>query len=163
MINKKYLLYSLLLISFLLSACASTPKGYKGTTYPPTEQIEAIFQMSQSPASCRVIANMFATMPAKMTTGAFSEKISAEAKSKGADLMLIGQSRQSETESSLSYSYYGLDREYNVNEWPGWSFGLDDWAEQGNWETIGYDEWMQKDVHFDYPIVMQMVFIRCQQ
>jgi len=148
---------------FLLSACASSDNGYTGSKYPPTGQVETIFQVAQSPASCRVFAHVFATMPADMTTQDFSERVAAEAKSKGADLMLIGQSRQSTTESSLNYAYYGPDREYNVKEWPGWSFGFDEWAEQGNWATIGYDEWTRADVHYDYPIVMQVVFLRCQE
>lgn len=125
--------------------------------------VETIFQVSQSPSTCRVFAHLFVTMPEGMTTRDFSDRIAAEAKSKGADLMLIGQARQCTTESSLNYAYYGPDREYSVREWPGWSYGFEEWADQGSWATVGYDEWQKGDVHFDYPVVMQVVFLRCQE
>jgi len=148
---------------FLLFACASPDLDYTGEKYSPTDQVVPIFQVSQAQPSCRVFAPLFATMPANMVTSDFAAQISEEAKSKGADMMLIGQSRQCATESSLNYSYYGPDREYLVNQWPGWSFGLDEWGEQGNWASIGYDKWTKTDVHYDYPIILQVAFLRCQQ
>jgi hypothetical protein len=148
---------------FLLSACASSDSGKSTIQYPPTDQVAPIFQINQAPASCRVFAHLFATMPANMTTSEFTARISEEAKASGADMMLIGQSRQCTTESSLNFSYYGPDREYAINEWPGWSFGFNEWGKQGNWASIGYDEWLRSDVHYDYPIVLQVVFLRCRQ
>ena len=161
--NMRFLLCQMAVAVFLLSACASTEPVGKSIQYPATDQVEPIFQISQAPASCRVFAHLFATMPANMRTSDFATRISDEAKSSGADMMLIGQSRQCTTESELNYTYYGPDREYRVNEWPGWSFGFDEWGEQGNWANIGYADWMKSDVHYDYPIVMQVVFLRCQQ
>lgn len=161
--NKQLMLCFMAVVVFLLSACASSDSGDITVKYPPTVQVAPIFQISQAPASCRVFAHLFATMPANMTTSDFASRISEEAKSWGAEMMLIGQSRQCTTESSLNYSYYGPDREYGINEWPGWSFGFDEWGEQGNWANIGYDEWLKSDVHYDYPIVMQVVFLRCGQ
>ncbi len=163
MINKQSSLCFIAVAVYLLSACASSEQGSKVAQYPPTDQVTPVFQINQASASCRVFAHLFATMPANMTTIDFAARISEEAKSSGADMMLIGQSRQCTTESSLNYSYYGPDREYGVNEWPGWSFGFDEWGEQGDWASIGYDEWLENDIHYDYPIVMQVVFLRCQQ
>jgi len=131
--------------------------------YPPTDKVETIFQISQAPASCRVFAHLFATMPANMTIGEFAARAVEEAKSKGAEMMLVGQARQCTTDSSLSFTYYGPDREYLVSEWPGWSYGFEQWGEQGNWAGIGYNEWRDDTIHYDYPIVMQLVFLRCRQ
>jgi hypothetical protein len=102
-------------------------------------------------------------MPANMTTSDFAARISEEAKSRGADMMLIGHSRQCTTESSLSFTDYGPDREYPVAEWPGWNFGFKEWGKQGDWASIGYNEWMNGDIHYDYPIVMQVVLLRCRE
>ena len=165
MINKYSMLCLMAAVVFLLSACASSDDSVSKAMlqYPATDKVEPIFQMSQAPASCRVFSHLFATMPARMTTNDFAARIVEEAKSNGADMMLVGQSRQCTTESSLTYDYYGPDREYSVREWSGWSFGFDEWGEQGNWANIGQDEWRKSDVLYDYPIVIQVVFLRCQQ
>lgn len=157
------MLYLMAFAFFLLSACASSKSGQQATQYPPTDQVESIFQISQASPSCRVFSHVFATIPPKMTMSEFAGKVASEAKSKGADMMLIGQSRECTTESSLTYTYYGPHREYGVKEWPGWSFGFDEWSEQGDWASIGYNEWMDSNIHYDYPIVMQVVFLRCRQ
>lgn len=155
----------MLVLAFaLLGGCASSDSGYSGRQYPPTDRVKPIFQVSQAPDSCRVFAHLFATMPAGMTTGDFSSHTAEEAKQRGADLVLIGQSRQCTTGSSLNYTYYGPDREYMVRDWPGWSFGFNEWEEQGNWAGIGYEEWMNSvDINYDYPIVMQVVLLRCRE
>lgn len=155
-----YLLMAL--VVFFVFGCASAGPDRDVFQYPATENVTPIFQLNQALDSCRIFAHLFATMPANMTTSDFAESISGEAKSRGADMMLIGQSRQCTTETSLNYSYYGPDMEYKVKEWPGWSFGFSEWGEQGSWASIGYDEWMDSDVHYDYPLILQAVFLRCQ-
>jgi len=161
--NKQFMLSLLAVAVFLLSACASSDTGPAGIRYPPTEQVEPIFQISHAPGSCRVFAHLFATMPATMAMSDFAGRISEEAKSRGADMMLIGRSRQCTTESSLSFTDYGPDREYTVAEWPGWSFGFKEWGKQGDWASIGYNEWMDSEIHYDYPVVMQVVLLRCRE
>ncbi len=152
----------LLLVLSLLTACASSDSGVRGMTYPPTDKVEPVFLKSQIPDACRVFAHLFVTMPARYTGQDFVKEVSSEAKSKGADMVLIGQSRQCTTETELKFTYYGPDREYTIKEWPGWNFGFEEWEEQGEWAGIGYREWGNSNVSFDYPIVMQVVFLRCQ-
>ena len=147
----------------LMSACASSNIDHSSTKYQPTGQVETIFQVSKVPQSCRVSAHLFVTMPASMTTSAFGERVGEEAKGKGADVILIGQARQSVSESSLDFAYYGPLREYSIRDWSGWSYGLDEWSEQGSWTPLGYNEWIRGDVHYDYPTVMQAAFLRCQK
>jgi hypothetical protein len=152
----------LLLVLSLLTACASSDSGVQGKTYPPTDKVEPVFLKSQIPDSCRVFAHLFVTMPAGYTGQDFVKEVSAEAKSKGADMILIGQSRQCTTDTELKFTYYGPDREYRISEWPGWNFGFEEWEEQGEWAGIGYQEWGNSSVRFDYPIDMQVVFLRCR-
>ncbi len=147
----------------LLGACASSDKNHIGDRYEPTSKAETIFQVSQVPKSCRVFAHLFATMPAAMTTQEFGSRVEEEAKAKGADLILIGQARQSTSTSSIDFAYYGPASEYSIQEWSGWRFALDEWSAQGSWTTLGYSEWMHGNVHFDYPAVVQAAFLRCQQ
>lgn len=162
MMRKQILLCLLAAGVFLLSSCAGSDVGNTGMQYPPTDKVETLFQTSQAPASCRVFAHLFATMPANMLTSDFAASLEEEAKSKGADMLLVGHSRQCTTGSDLEFSYYGPDREYGIREWPGWSYGFEEWGEQGSWASIGYDEWTQSGVHYDFPVIMQVVFLRCQ-
>jgi len=153
---------AVLAMASFFTGCGSHEPRYTGKEYPPTDKVETVFQKNQVPESCRVFAHLFVTMPARYTGSEFVEAVSAEAKAKGADMMLIGQARQCTTESSLAFTYYGPDREYRIRDWPGWGFGFEDWEEQGDWASIGYEEWGAGTVHYDYPIIMQVVFLRCQ-
>lgn len=146
----------------LLNGCASDDTAVHSIKFPPTEKVEAVFQKNRIPESCRVFAHLFANMPAGYTGQQFVDAVSGEAKSKGADMMLIGHSRQCTTETDLSFKYYGPGREYKIRDWPAWSYGFEDWQEQGAWASIGYKEWGNGEVHYDYPILMQVVFVRCQ-
>ncbi|MDH3330060.1 MAG: hypothetical protein OEM01_12575 [Desulfobulbaceae bacterium] len=146
----------------ILTGCGSHDNNVQSIEYPPTDRVEAVFQKNRVPDSCRVFANLYATMPAGYTGQQFVEAVSDEAKSKGADMILIGHARQCTTESELDFTYYGPDREYKIREWPGWSYGFEEWQEQGEWTAIGYKEWGNSEVCYDYPILMQVVFVRCQ-
>jgi hypothetical protein len=147
----------------MLSACAGGETGYSGITYPETDKVVPVFQKSRVPDSCRVFAQLFATMPAGYSGADFVAAVSQEARSKGAEMMYIGQSRQCTTETSLTYTYYGPEQEYPIRDWPGWNYGSSQWQEQGEWCSIGYLEWGDSEVRFDYPVVMQVAFLRCRQ
>lgn len=146
----------------LLAACASSNQTANNIQYPPTEQVTPIFQIGQAPESCRVFSHLFANMPAKMSTVDFAEKVMGEARANGADMLLLGQSRQCRDDSLPAYSYFGPAHEYRVTDWTGWSFGSEKWGEQGSWANIGYDEWTKNDVYYDYPVIMQAAFLRCR-
>ena len=149
-------------VSALLTACVSSDPNAGGVHYAPTDKVEAVFQKNLIPDSCRVFAQLFVTMPARYTGQDFVKEVSAEAQSKGADMMLVGQSRQCTTATGMNFTYYGPDREYRIREWPGWNFGFEEWQAQGEWTGMGYKEWGNGSVCYDYPIVMQVVFLRCQ-
>lgn len=146
----------------ILTGCGSKDNAVHSIQYPPTDKVETVFQKSGIPDSCRVFAHLFANMPAGYTGQQFVEAVSDEARSKGADMILIGHSRQCTTETELNFTYYGPGREYRIREWPAWSYGFEDWHEQGAWANIGYKEWGNSSIHYDYPVLMQVVFVRCQ-
>lgn len=156
-------IFCIIVACFLfLSGCGSSGKTAQTLQYPPTDKVETVFQKQRIPASCRVFAHLLVDMPAGYTGQQFVAAVEEEAKSKGADMILIGQSRQCTTETDLKFKYYGPDREYKINEWPAWSYGFNEWHEQGAWANIGYDEWGNSEIYYDYPILMQVVFLRCQ-
>ncbi|HBI15733.1 MAG TPA: hypothetical protein DDY20_09510 [Desulfobulbaceae bacterium] len=146
----------------VLAACAGKETSPSGISYPPTDKVESLFRLAQVPEQCRVFAQLFVTLPAQHTGQQFVEAISTEAQARGADMMLIGQSRQSNTVSELAFTYYGPDREYRINDWPGWNFGFEEWRKQGAWANIGYEEWGNGQVRFDYPVVLQVALLRCR-
>jgi hypothetical protein len=146
----------------LLSACSGKGEVCQVATYPPTDKVASVFQRAQVPEQCRVFAQLMATLPAQQTGAQFVENLTAEAKAKGADMMLIGQSRQCTSGADLAFTYFGPDHEYKISDWPGWSFGYEEWQGQGFWANIGYKEWGDASVRFDYPVLIQVAFLRCQ-
>lgn len=151
---------------FFLSACggkAVDPAAFKGRAYPPTTDIKYIFQAAQAPSNCRVFAEALVTLPAGVHGEVIREQFEAEAKSRGADMVLLGQSRQMDDDEGLTFVYYGPKKEYICTEkWCGWKYGYDVWEEQGEFVNIGYKEWGNQNVQFEYPVMLQAAFLRCQ-
>lgn len=160
--GKNTIFWVLLGTLVLAAGCGSHDSKEMVNPYSQTQQVQVVFQKSRIPASCRLFSQLFVTLPAHSSGQEMAEVINTEAKSKGADMVLIGQSRQCTSESDLSFTCYGPDREYSIGDWPGWDFGYDDWQDQGEWIGIGYNEWGNPDVRFDYPVMLQVAFVRCQ-
>lgn len=154
------------LLLFLLGGCGGKDTditAYKGAIYPPTSKIEYIFQSGQAAQECRVFAELLITLPAGADGKLIKQKIEEEAKARGAQTVLIGQSRQMEDDEGYSFIYYGPEKEYLCNEqWCGWKYGYDAWEEQGEFVNIGYQEWGNPNVRLDYPVMLQAVFLRCR-
>ena len=162
MLNKIFILCYLVVIVCLFGACSGhDTTSYAGKQYDPTEKVEAVYQTGQIPKSCRVTAHILVNIPSKFSGQDSANAIADEAKLRGADMVLVGQSRQSEDEKPLTFTYYGPVQEYGISQWTGWSFGYDEWEDQGEWVNIGYTEWGNSSVEFDYPIMMQLAFLRC--
>jgi len=135
---------------------------YKGPKYPPTSQIAVAFHSTQVPKSCRVFAEALAQLPAQLTGRDIERIVFAEAGKRGADRVLIGQSRQGD-DKGTRFLYYGPDKEYLCSEQCGdWKFGYDIWEKQGEWVNIGYKEWGKAEVRYDAPLVMQIALLQCR-
>lgn len=135
---------------------------YTGKVYPPTNKVAVAFQPSQVPRNCRVFAEVLAQLPPKQTGKDIEHTLLNEAGKRGADQILVGQSRQGD-EKNARFLYYGPDREYLCSDQcGGWKFGYDLWEKQGEWVSIGYKEWGKSEDRYESPLVMQIVMLKCQ-
>ena len=136
-----------------------------GTTYPATVSVQTIFEPEQAPAACTVFAHLLVWTPADINGKSLAQAVEKEAMRYGADLLLIGRSRQAkEEEEQVTFVYYGPDQAYNCKDrWCGWKFGYEEWVSQGSWATVGYEEWDKNEAWLSTPLVIQAAFLRCQQ
>ncbi|WP_028579488.1 hypothetical protein [Desulfogranum japonicum] len=157
------ILVTLLMTPIFFSACSfSTKNNYAGIHYPPTENIQTVFQYTQAPDQCRVFAEVLVTIPPETTGDTMANLIKNEARSKGADVLLVGQTRQSKDDDDLEFLYLGPKREYNCKEeWVGWKSGFSKWEDQGEWVNIGYNEWGKSSIRYAEPLIMQIAMLRC--
>ncbi len=148
----------------LLAGCGGkNPHTHRGKKYQPTKTAIPSFQPQKIPVSCNVFAHLLVWLPENSSGKTIAQWVETEAQLLGANRLLIGGSRQAEDDEGLQFVYYGPEREYNSRErWFGWKFGHEEWTEQGEWVTLGYKEWGNADISFNYPIVMQAAFLRCQ-
>jgi hypothetical protein len=83
--------------------------------------------------SCRVFAESLVQLPANMTGKDIENAVLAEAQGRGADQVLIGQTRQSEDDAGLRFLYYGPAHEYLcAGQCDGWKFGYNLWEKLGH-------------------------------
>ncbi len=137
-------------------------KSYKGITYFPTEKVVPTFQARQVPVSCRVFAHLLVHIPEGFTGKDIAQAVETEAMERGADMLLIGGTRQANDEQGPTFSYYGPAQPYKCRDhWSGWKFAYEDLVNQGEWVAMGYDEWGNHDAHFSSPLVIQAAFLRC--
>ncbi len=163
----KFIRIALLVLTvlFLVAGCGGKDStAYKGKKYPPSAKIIPSFQPDQVPVSCLVFSHLFVWLPRNSNGKTIAQAVEKEAKAHGADMLLIGGSRQAEDDNGLDFIYYGPEEQYKCRDkWCGWKFGYDVWSEQGDWVNLGYKEWGNGGVSFDFPIVMQAAFLRCQE
>lgn len=165
--KKNILSFILLVFTFVLMAgCGgkeTDSNAFKGPVYAPTTRVDYIFQAAQSPPVCKVFAELLVTLPAAVSGDVIQQKLESEARAHGADMVLIGQSRQMEDDEGFTFVYYGPQKEYLCNEqWCGWKYGYDTWEEQGEFVSIGFKEWGNRNIQFDSPIMLQAAFLRCE-
>ncbi|WP_028584167.1 hypothetical protein [Desulfogranum mediterraneum] len=154
----------LTVLLLLLSGCGSKDQNaFSAKVYPPTDRIATAFQYSQVPPPCRVFAHALVKLPAKLSGLEIQQLVFKEAGARGADLVLIGQTRRMEDDEGLRFNYYGPGQEYLCSEaWCGWKFGYDEWEDQGEWVNIGLLQWGNDQVSFEYPLMMQLALLRCR-
>jgi hypothetical protein len=154
-----------LTVLFLAAGCGGkNSTGYTGEKYPATSKGIPSFQPNQVPVRCKVFSHMFVWLPAGSNGKTIAQAVEKEARALGADMVLIGGSRQAEDDKGLEFAYYGPDQEYKCRDkWSGWKFGYATWSQQGDWVTLGYKEWGNGNVAFEVPLVMQAAFLRCQE
>ena len=139
-------------------------QGYTGKKYRPTRKVLPVFHEDQVPRGCQVFAHLLAWTPMGYSGKSIEMALSDEATLRGADLLLMGRSRRAEENQGLRFTYYGPGRPYDYHAyWSGWRFGYTDWTKQGKWVSIGYDEWGNNAIRFNYPLTIQAAFLRCRR
>ncbi len=150
---------------FSLSACGGTTtvhSNYSGPQYLETAQVDVLFQASQVQPSCRVFAELFAFFPADVSAQTIATVLTDEARVRGAHVLLIGQSRESEKDEGLYLTYLGPPREYAMDRgWNDWRAGYSIWKKQRGWLNLGHAEWGREDVLYPMPLVVQAAMLRC--
>ncbi|MGB5685287.1 MAG: hypothetical protein WBM35_05720 [Candidatus Electrothrix sp.] len=141
-------------------------KSYKGINYPASDKVVLTFQDQQVPVSCRVFAHILVHIPEGSTGKVLARAIEAEAMTRGADMLLIGGTRQAKDDQGPApdFSYYGPAHPYKCRDnWSGWKFAYEKWVNQGEWVAMGYNEWGNPDTRFNAPLIIQAAFLRCPQ
>ncbi|MDU9049373.1 MAG: hypothetical protein Q3M30_11000 [Candidatus Electrothrix sp. Rat3] len=140
----------------------SKTNGYKGIKFPSTDKVVPTFQDRQVPVSCRVFAHLLVHIPEGSTGKSLAQAIEAEAMTRGADMLLLGGTRQANDNQGPAFSYYGPAQPYKCRDnWSGWKFAYEEWVSQGEWVAMGYNEWGNPDAHFNSPLIIQAAFLRC--
>lgn len=149
----------------LLGGCADTtpPAAYQGPQYPESARVEVLFQPGQIAPSCRVFAELLAFYPADVSAQTIAAVLTGEARVRGAQILLIGQSREAaEDEDEPHFLYLGPAREYAMDRgWSNWSSGYSVWKKQGDWLNLGHSEWGREDVLYQRPLAVQAAMLRC--
>ncbi len=148
----------------LLAGCGDKdPNAYSGKIYEPTQRIATAFQYTQVPDPCRVFAELLVAFPANQSGLDLQQAVFKEAREKGADLILVGQTRLRDDNDELQFIYYGPQKEYLCSQnWCGWKYGYDEWKKQGEWTSIGLPEWGDQEIRFEEQLMMQVAFLRCR-
>jgi len=134
-----------------------------GPAHPPSQHVRTIFRADQAQSGCAVFAQLLIWTPAGSSGRGIARTAEEEAMRRGADLLLIGRSRQAEKDKGLDFVYYGPEQPYDcIEKWGGWKFGYTDWVSQGDWVSLGYDEWGKSETWFNVPLTVQAAFLRCQ-
>ncbi len=161
--NRIILLTLFIMALLLLTNCAKKQLfPYSGPDYPPTQQVTVNFLPEQVTDNCLVFAHLLVTIPPGKTGKDIADIISAEAKLRGADIVLVGQGRESDEDSDLEFRYFGPVQEYLCKaQWCGWKYGYELWEKQGQWVGIGFAEWDNQDQRYDHSIMLQIAFLSC--
>lgn len=150
----------------LLSACGSRETVYEGIRFPETSATEITFQEHNIPANCSAFAHLL--MNTKMNSNGqdIAEAMRKEAREKGANLVLIGRARvmaEAELEAN-QFDYYGPEYTYTFNKtWLGWKFGFNEWSNAGSLLGVGVESWGNASVVIDHSLLIQAVFLRCEE
>ncbi len=163
--NKTYLL-PLSLATTLLAGCWSPSAQYTGVSFPQTNTSRLTFQEEGVPADCTAFAHLLMNSKTVSTGKDIASAMHSEAESKGANLVLVGMSREMPDKEfdETRFSYYGPEYAYSfAKTWLGWKFGFDEWNEAGVLTDMGWESWGNGNITYDNSLVIQAVFLRCEQ
>ena len=159
-------LFFALLFTTLLTGCWSSSAKYEGIKFPETTESKVTFQEEGISSNCSVFAHLLMTSKMHSTGKDIASAMHREAEAKGANLILVGISREipdAQLEEN-SFDYYGPEYAYSFQRtWLGWKFGFDEWDEAGALTGLGIDSWGSQEITYDNSLIIQAVFLRCSE
>ncbi len=153
-----------LCIALLLTSCGSRETVYEGISFPKTSSPKITFQEDTVPENCSAFAHLLLNTKINSSGQDIAEAILSEAGEKGANLVVIGRTRETDEQLEKNrFDYYGPEYAYNFNKtWLGWKFGFDAWSKAGNLLGLGIESWGKPSVIVNKSLLIQTVFLRCE-
>jgi hypothetical protein len=162
----KIKLFSLLLFTTLLSGCWSSSAPYDGIKFPKTTHSQKTFLEEEVSSDCTAFAHLLMSSKTHSNGKDIASAMHREAEDKGANLVLLGISREL-PDAELTenqFNYYGPEYPYVFKRtWLGWKFGFDEWDEAGFLTNLGADSWGNGNTTYDNSLIIQAVFLHCGQ
>lgn len=152
------------LLCFLgLTSCASRNPGELAHTLPATEHARITFEKQRIPDDCTVFAHLLITVPPALAADQTRQSIEQFGADHGADLVLLGLSRQSAlSPETVTFRAYGPQTPYSfATGWAGWKFGFSDWNKGGPLIDFGVNHLSGGEATFTTPVDIQAVLLSC--
>jgi len=157
---------TLLLLTIVLTGCWSSTSGYEGIRFPKTSASKLVFQETDIPRNCTAFAHLLMNSKMQATGKELRDALMQEAGDKGANLILVGLSREmlEEELEENRFDYFGPEYAYDFNKtWLGWKFGFDEWNKANNLIGLDAAAWENNEISFKNSLLIQAVFLRCGQ
>lgn len=158
--------FPLLLLTIFLAGCWSSPSGYEGIRFPKTSASAVTFQETDIPDHCSAFAHVLMNSKMQSTGKELRDALTREASDKGANLILVGMSREMEEEEleENRFDYFGPEYAYDFNKtWLGWKFGFKEWSKANNLIGLDAAAWENNEMSFKNSLLIQAVFLRCSE
>lgn len=156
--------FSISTLCLFLSACGSTQIVYQGIQHPQTSDVAVSFQEQSIPDSCFAFAHLLLHTKTDASGEDIASTMRTEAMARGANLLLVGMTREilKEELEENQFDYFGPEYSYNFNKtWLGWKFAFSEWNEGDDLLGFGTDSWGNGQTHFPHTLLIQAVFLRC--
>lgn len=154
---------AVLLCFFAMASCATDDAGTLDHTMPATDSAEITFVKQRVPDTCSVFAHLLITIPPALSADETRRSIERFGAEHGADLILLGLSRQSAlSPETVTFRAYGPQTPYPfTTDWAGWKFGFSDWNKGGPLIDFGIAHLSGQEASFTIPVDIQAVLLSC--
>jgi len=155
--------FAVLLCFLGLTSCASRNPNVPTHVLPATDSARITFEQQQVPDDCTVFAHLLITVPPALAADQMRQSIRQLGADHGADLVLLGLSRQSTlSPETVTFRAYGPQTPYSFAErWAGWKFGFTDWNKGGPLVDFGLNHLSGDEAAFTTPVDIQAVLLSC--
>lgn len=154
-----------LLLTVFTSGCVKLPQAATTLSYPETTQVSITFQDEDIPADCRVFSHRLTYTPAQSTGRQIHDRLISDAKTNGADIVVIGLVREqlkTDSEEYLSDTYGPSSPYLYQSKWSGWKYGFKDWRKQGEMINFGINSLQDSKTEYHQGLIMQNIYLTCR-